>query len=369
MNRTLSAAFALLLAVAAHAQSPASPQPTTPTGESVAKTAPSPDAPSVRVGGTLFMDYTFNDEPEIRDAAGNLVQGDTFNVSRTYLNITGNLNRRINFRITPDIVRESGSGSSLNGSYTYRLKFAYAQLNLDEWFTQGSWLRAGLHQTPYLETIESVYRYRFQGPTFTDREGFLISSDFGVSGRYVLPSEYGDVQAGVYNGEGFQRSEQNDQKALMARITIRPMPGAAIGKGLRVGLFYDDDHYFRGAARRRISPFVLFEHARVNAGFEYLQATDRSTAAATEVEASGFSVWVVPRLTKSIDLLLRHDSLNPDENFREQKKTRDIAGVAYWIPKLQRVTSAVMLDAERVQYDSIDRADETRYAVHFLLTF
>jgi hypothetical protein len=340
------------------------PEPTDP-----AKAASSADKPSVKIGMTLFADYTYNSNPKTVDAAGNRVEGDSFNVGRAYLNITGNLNRRIFFRITPDITRETGAGSSLNGSYTFRLKYGYAQLNLDEWTTKGSWVRAGLHQTPYVGTIEDAYRYRFQGPVFVDREGFLSSSDAGISGHYSFPSGYGDVHAGVYNGEGYAHSEVNDQKALQARVTFRPAPGTPVAKGLSVGVFYDYDHYFHGAPRRRFVPFVLFAHERLNAGFEYLRATDRPTVAAPQIEASGFSAWASAPLAKGFEVLLRHDSLNPDRDRNGQRKTRNIAGVAYWIPNLQKVTSAVMLDTERVRYENLDRTNETRYGVHVLVSF
>src|SRR5689334_19170057 len=83
---------------------------------------PPDDTPSVRVGGTLFLDFTRTQAPQITDADGNRVSQSQFNVGRAYLNVTGQLNHLIAFRITPDVVRETGTGSSSNGSLTYRLK-------------------------------------------------------------------------------------------------------------------------------------------------------------------------------------------------------------------------------------------------------
>ena len=50
---------------------------------------PPDDTPSVRVGGTLFVDYTRTLEPEITDADGNRVSPSAFNVMRAYINVTG----------------------------------------------------------------------------------------------------------------------------------------------------------------------------------------------------------------------------------------------------------------------------------------
>src|SRR4249919_3988990 len=102
---------------------------------------PPDDTPVIRVGATIFADYTYNQDPTSKDADGNTIHADGFNVARSYINVTGNISHLIAFRITPDITRESGTGSSLNGSYTFRLKYAYAQINLDQWMTRGSWVR------------------------------------------------------------------------------------------------------------------------------------------------------------------------------------------------------------------------------------
>ncbi len=82
-----------------------------------------------------------------------------------------------------------------------------------------------MQQTPWIDFIDSVYRYRFQGPTMEDREGILSSSDVGATFRYVFGGNYGDVHGGFYNGDNYNRVEANDQKAFMVRGTVRPVPG------------------------------------------------------------------------------------------------------------------------------------------------
>ena len=200
---------------------------------------PPDDTPSVKIGGVLFADYTKTIKPEIVDADGNRVSPSAFNVSRAYINVTGQLNHLIAFRITPDISREQGSGSSLAGSMTLRLKYGYAQVNLDDWLWRGTYVRAGMIQTPYIDFEESVYRYRFQGMVFVDRELFLTSADFGVSVRTQLPGGYGEVVGGYYDGEGYNRVDPNDQKALQLRGTLRPLPSPGLMRGLRATVFYD----------------------------------------------------------------------------------------------------------------------------------
>jgi hypothetical protein len=278
---------------------------------------PPDDTPSVRVGVTIYTDYTYIDEPKLKDADGNLVHSNAFNVGRAYVNVTGNLGHWVSFRVTPDVTRESGTGSSLSGSLTYRLKYAFGQVNFDDFLPHGSWARVGMQQTPYVDFMENIYRYRFQGTVFSEREGLLSSSDFGVSGHLNFPGNYGDIHLGVYNGDTYTRAEPNDQKAFQVRGTLRPLPLGGIWKGLRLSAFYDADHYIKNGARDRFIANAIFEHARLNASVEYLDAKDRTSVNNPEVKSNGWSVWAIPRFLTvgeskpGLEGLFRYDSLKP----------------------------------------------------------
>ena len=315
--------------------------------------AQSDDTPSIKVGMTMFADYT--------DAK---VTPSAFNVSRAYINLTGNLNHRIVFRVTPDVARESGSGSSLSGSQTFRLKYAFGQLNLDDWTTKGSWVRLGIQQTPIIDFEEGIYRYRFQGATFADREGYLASSDAGISAHYNFPGNLGDVHAGYYNGEGYSKAETSSDKAIQVRATVRPLAGRGVWNGLRATAFYDGDRSAPGAQRRRAIAQVTFESPRVNAGIDRVSTDDRGK------RGNGWSAWANPRLMRGWELLVRHDDMQPDSG-TEQRRLRTIGGIAYWFPGLQKVTAALLVD-----YDSLEqrnyapaRPKDTRYGVKFLVNF
>lgn len=340
----------------------------------VAPTAPAPslDEPSIRVGAVIYADYTYTRSPKARDADGNLVNPSQFNVGRSYINITGNVSRLVAFRITPDIVRETGAGSSLNGSLTFRIKYAFAQINLDDWMTTGSWTRLGIQQTPWVDFEEGIYRYRFQGTVFSEREGFLSSSDAGASFHYNLLQNYGDLHVGVYNGENYNRSEVNDQKAIQIRGTVRPLPsGTAVLRGLRAHLFYVGDHYVKDADRNRFIGAVTFEHAFLNAGFDYLKTADQTSVTRARGEGSGYSIWATPRSPSGWEALLRYDRMKPNTRLDAQIRTRKILGVAYWFRHQGNVSSALLLDYDSANFDSFTPFDprQTRVAVHGLVSF
>ena len=337
------------------------------------KAAPD-DTPKVNVGVTIFADYTYQQSPETKDADGNTIHPSAFNVSRAYINVIGNLNHLLAFRITPDITRESGSGSSLNGSLVFRLKYAYGQLNLDDWTTKGSWLRFGIHQTPYNDYTESIYRYRFQGTIFTERVGLFSASDAGVSAHWNAPADYGDVHAGFYNGENYNHAEVNNQKGFMIRGTVRPLPrGGPALRGLRVTGFVVDDHYVARAKRQRQIGQVTYEHRLVNAGFDYVRAKDQVSTAAPRIPSKGWSVWATPRLgTTGWEALLRHDNFVPNDAVSSQKQKRDIEGIAYWFPHMTGGKAvALLLDRDSLKRTGLTPAvpNTTAYGAKMLVNF
>jgi hypothetical protein len=351
----VSVAMAVLSARTATAQTPAAVEP------------------SIRVGATMYADYTYVQEPETTDADGNAIHANAFNVTRSYINLNGTLSRRIAFRITPDITRESGAGSSLNGSLVFRIKYAFAQVNLDDWMPRGSWARFGIQQTPWVDFEEGIYRYRFQGTVFAEREGFMSSSDAGASFHYNSPSNYAELHAGVYNGENYVKPEANNQKAFQVRGSVRPFAqGAEALRGLRGHLFYDADAYVRHAERRRFIASATYEHPRLNAGVDYLRTTDQTSAFLAETNAHGFSIWATPRAPSGWEALLRYDHLTPDTDV-DQTRSRTILGVAYWFPMQGGVSSAFLLDYDGRSVDfangTPEPANDRRIAVHGLINF
>ncbi len=340
---------------------------------------PPDDTPSVKVGGTIFTNYTYSNAPTTKDAGGSVIRANSFDVTRAYLNVTGNLSHLLSYRITPDVTRlvttakglasNQSVSTSVDGSEAFRLKYAFGQLSLDQWLPKGSWIRFGLQQTPFVDFMEGVYRYRFQNPIFVDAEKFLTSSDFGASGHLNFPGNYGDFHLGVYNGDGYSKAEVNDRKAVQARGTVRPLPMDRFFRGLRLTAFYDADEYLSDFPRNRFVGSLTFEHKYFNGGFDYLSAQDQTSKSTAKVDAAGYSIWAVPRSTVGLEGLLRYDSLKPNKSV-DARKNRGVLGVAYWFKTQAPVTAAILADYEQVKYDkALNSPYEQRYALHCLFNF
>jgi hypothetical protein len=340
-----------------------------------------PDNFKIGVGATIFADYTYQDAPKATDADKNSINPSSFEVRRAYINVTGNVSDVVAFRITPDVAARQATtfsglpaggsvAGNLDGSLTIRLKYAFAQFNLDKVTTHGSWIRIGQQQTPYVDFMEGIYRYRFQGTIFVEREGYLSSSDVGLSGRWVLPNDYGDIHAGYYNGDTYSKAEANDQKAFQIRGTLRPLPKLANLKGLRLTAFYDDDHPVQNADRKRFIGAVTFEHKYVNAGFEYLDAKDNSSVSKPVVESQGWTLWATPKTTFGLEGLFRYDDLKPNKSV-DAKKSRTLVGFSYWFKTMKAgLSTAILGDYEEVKYDSpLNKPTEKRFEIKTLVNF
>ena len=347
-----------------------------------------------KVGVTIFADYTYQGAPKVTDADKNSVHLSSFEVRRAYINVTGNVSDWVSYRITPDVAARFAETvtvtpppgvtppavvvtTNFDGSAVIRLKYAFGQVNFDKLTTHGTWVRIGQQQTPFADFMEGIYRYRFQGTIFEEREGYLSSSDVGLSGRLVFPKEYGDVHLGYYNGDTYSRAEVNDQKAFQIRGTLRPLPKSSLFKGLRFTGFYEHDRPVQNAERYRTIFATTFEHKYLNLGWDYLWTKDKSSGTATvkEVKGEGWTFWAQPRTTAGFEALFRYDHLRPNtaaatSALADSVKSRFLGGVSYWLKVKAPLAASVLVDYEEVKYDSpLAKPTEKRFEIKTLINF
>jgi len=69
-------------------------------------------------------------------------------------------------------------------------------------------------------------------------------------------------------------------------------------------------------------------------------------------------------------LLFRHDYFEPNTD-TSRERIRNIAGVAYWVPNLDKVTAAVLLDRDSLEQRGFPAPipDDTRYGLKLLINF
>ena len=347
-TRIVAALVAVFLSTApAWAQTPA---PAAPPAE--------PDYPIVRVGVVSYVQY----DAELKNRDG----FNAFDLTRGYININGQLAKNVRFRLTPDVRRVTDS--TLAGSLVLRVKYAFVEYDPK---TARSWVRFGAHQTPWLDFEEGIDRYRVQGTMFSERENLIPgSSDFGV-GYFTPVGKYIDIQAGVYNGEGYAQTDVNKYKSAQGRLTLRPFAGRGIANGFRLSGFYNAGWYAANRPRRLGIVMGSFEHTHLVTTLQYLEATETPSAVAPrDIDRNGSSGFIEVRQgMQGWAALARVDHLDPDRALADNSQRRVIAGGAYWFV-WPRSRIGLVVTNEQVHYArAAARADENRLLVQTHVEF
>jgi hypothetical protein len=220
----------------------------------VAKKAADWELPKVlkglKIGVLAYVDYSVGNQPIFfrpnPTAAWNAftpytrtrghVGWNDFRLTRGYLNIEKAITPWLHARYTPDITQDT------TGDWKFRTKYLYAELrppNLGKVLTNMK-SEIGMGHIPWLDFEEHVNPYRCQGTMPVERSGLINSADLGVSirgyfgGRLANAKEvigdehydgrYGSWHLGVYNGSGYHSPENNENKPVEYRVTVRPLP-------------------------------------------------------------------------------------------------------------------------------------------------
>jgi hypothetical protein len=255
----------LCLSAQALAQSPDTPPAAPPAGA----------APAVTFGVVSFLQYS---------AALHEEDGfNAFDVTRGYFDVHARLSDRIRARFTPDV--RPTTDASLSTNLALRLEYAYLEAKV----TDSASIVFGMHETPWLTFEESINRYRVQGPMFAERQG-LIPGPSDVGASFWARRERVEVHAGVYNGEGYGRAEEDKYKSVQGRVTVRPFSGdSPLGK-VNLSGFYSYGWYARDRPRNVAIVMGSYEQPHVVATAQYLSATDNPFIA-RDVQRRGLSFF------------------------------------------------------------------------------
>jgi hypothetical protein len=185
------------------------------------------------IGGTYYISYQNGDK--YSGAMGETSAYSSFTLKRGYIDIQKDITPYFSARVTPDITQDSTGDTKL------RIKYLYGKFHWkgNDIFTK-PYVEFGQAHMPWLDFQESINLYRMQDPMFLERNGRYNSADvgvmFGTDFGGQMPDDYkknvnshyagkyGSMQVGVYNGGGYHAAEKNNNKALMYRLTVRPLP-------------------------------------------------------------------------------------------------------------------------------------------------
>ena len=304
----------------------------TMTGGELAAQAAAP-APQVSVSGVGYAQWNYN--------VSGTQHLNAFDVTRSYLNFNAKFAGGVAVRVTPDIYRQA---SPPDNALAYRLKYAY--VSYAPGAANVTW-KFGMIQTPWLSREEDLWDYRMQGSMALERYTGMSSADLGLSADAKLAGGRIDLNAGIYNGEGYKKAEQDQRKDLMVRASYRistSNDNSAFG-GLRVSGYAQIGRPTGGGERHRYLGMVSYKTTQYTLAAEYAVTKDSSTAAATpEVSGSLISLLGVYHISHSkLALIGRVDLADPNTDVSNNKSTGIIAGASYQLSPNLRVLGDVDL--------------------------
>jgi polyhydroxyalkanoate synthesis regulator phasin len=316
----------------------------------------------------------------------------SFNVKRGYLTVEKELTPWFKARLTTDVTTvnlstslPSGSNVSLNesGSLAVRIKYLYALLSApDIAFLSKPNAEVGIVHTPWLDFEEHVNYYRLQDTMFIERNGITSSADYGITFATLLggsvdenyqrtvnsayPGRYGSVQAGVYNGGGYAASEQNRNKVLEGRVTVRPLPD--IVPGLQLSYFGLTG---KGNTNKNLDwsanlGFVSFEHEYFVMTGQYYWGKGNQSGS-DDNNKRGYSAFAELKPVKKFSIIGRFDHFDPNKDVSNDDNNRYIAGVAYHIDRQHN--NMVLLDYDTVDYKQPGKAHDDRVQLTWQVAF
>ncbi len=291
---------------------------------------------NVKLGMKIYFDYSMGKEPEADDNASSFSR---FRITRGYVTLKKKINHFLSARVTTDVHQDD------TGDYKVRLKYMYAELHpRDLGFLTDMKAEVGMGHIPWLDFEEHVNPYRNQGTMAIERAGVFNSADLGISIRGYLggkledpkstvgnthyAGKFGSWHVGVYNGPGYHASEDNSNKVVEGRLTIRPLPGLVPGLQFSYfGIAGEGNQEYNGSyADYYVNlGMVSYQSPRLILTAQYFQTTgnakgrwvklDGAGNIDTELETEGYSFfgnYKLPVLDDRLNVFARYDHFDPD---------------------------------------------------------
>ncbi len=213
-----------------------------------------------------------------------------------------------------EAIRSAGtqSFSGIDGdSLLMRLKRAwgYARQDVGPVVVEG---RFGLLPTPWVEATEDDSRLRYLEQLTAERLGMYFTTDLGAVASVTALGGRLQVQAGVFNGEGRNQTEQNNGKNTQLLISGTAVEHDIAGEPLRLRLYAGGQEGSFGpsaAAAHRLSVGISALHHNLSAGSELHHAYGVGDVSSRD--SRGLGLWMRARW-KALNVLFRYDNHRED---------------------------------------------------------
>lgn len=229
------------------------------------------------IGVKGYFEYRSGDGA---DNPGSGLNRGTFRVSRAYLDVKKQLTDNLLARWTSDYETQAAKGDA-----NVYMKYLYLQYKLP--VPVETSVTAGIISAPYIGYYEDIWPYRMRGKI--PQENFKVldaSADMGVllGGKIKVSNEdMFSYALGVMNNQHYRVNDNNENKAIEGRLSVRPLATTGLDylKGLELTYFgirgkdgaeKDKDTKNYGN-HKNDTLFAAYDYAGLTVGYEYYKAT------------------------------------------------------------------------------------------------
>lgn len=248
----------------------------------------------------------------------------TFFIKRVRLNLAGDITEKLDYRVQI----EFASPRLVDAYIRYR---PFDELNF----------QLGEYKLPFsIENTEYVpLKYEFIEYPLPLRKlmGFNDICGLSATGRDMGAMLYGgffkrgdrnilSYNFGVFNGEGINSKDRNKSKDVVARLTLRPLPGLQIA-----GSWYWGEYGAEYLKRIRYGAGVCYDRGPVVLRGEYIYGTTGLPDAAGELDSDGWYAVGGWRVTRTLMPVVRYDTFLENTSESATRQTNYTAGLL-WQP-------------------------------------
>jgi len=272
----------------------------------------------VKVSGVSYLRYTLTLDSSLNNG---------FYIDRAYANfiseILKNENLNLKFRYTLDVgqirdVGKSGSfklnpdstikipNSAIVGSYFVYSKYAFLEANYKNFKVY-----FGQTYNFWTKQMEDIWVYRFIEKTPTDYFSILASTDFGIAFEYNSKSV--NVNFGVFNGEGYNKVEDNKFKDLELTISAYPYTN----DNLKIGIFGYGHYgkYKNENEKIRFNSSLAIINKLFTLSFEYSNFKGSTSTSQDTINSNLISGFISIKPSQIFDIIFRIDRYGEERNF------------------------------------------------------
>ncbi len=222
---------------------------------------------NLKFGGKTYLRYSIGTSSPYENG---------FYVDRMYI-ITKFRRGDILIRFTTDVapLTKLVGETSKKSAYAVYLKHAYVQWKALKSDKRSLTLRFGVIPTVWTGLEEGLWGHRFVEKTAYDLAGLEYTADMGASLIYKCKQLPWDLNAGIYNGNGYKELESDPHKDVMGRLSVYPSALFGFGDLLGIHAFAHTtteglgfkDRYIAGLSLKTTPLTLMLTHAHYTTSY------------------------------------------------------------------------------------------------------